>query len=1265
MALEYLTANSLTRYPFKDAAVAGIGENDQLPNDWFYDILFVSKTPTLRSVYISNISKSSNGTLSITFNNCETLEALEIAVIPAEDVMEHLGNTATSFAAVSTNTYCVKFVLGIGLVNLANNTNHTYVSTQTTLASPAFVLYSPKLKSVDFSNYVENLDVSGKLVRGKESVHKFYYNSPQDFTAVPTIRPQANTFLRSQSSEILELYVLPGKGTGLFDPCRNVNNSLYTINNIAPTDSGALFLSLSGCYAANLLTQNEADYFNFLTPSLNPLTPYKSFSAHSSDGSVRLFNASTPNNSLLLENFCKPRCAPENLTAFAHYLNRVSDGVNELNSIASRNTETRGKGGSIGNVFTVDGFCLDGNPFERCASSADTEAVIACGHGFIKNYHEGKTLQLYYSSTAIRSYTIVEVRSDTSVLLDAAPTATGAGVFFRVDDNGVISNMNCAVSSYNLKSENFLKPYFTVKYTTSEAYNSSGQYVTFLAIAVAVFNPSKSTVAAEVRFHGTNFTRQGVFKIRKAGSIEVSSTPTTTLGCNSYAFIEAIYFLPCGTSGDGFTVDVYETGTTAKIGPTQMLAGINGVSCPSALGSSKVIRVFQGVQFPGQGNSDFLQLPTGTTKYTLVGEAPSWLVTTYKSNNYTLDLSTTVPGETSNRRYSLYYRCDDGAIPGAIVQLIVDYVARPTIVAPLGGIYTTDNPIVISKSEAYSTANPLFQVSATNMTKLSSDFPTDQFRYSVTSSLGLPNGLFFDENTGKMTGQLDPAEPAGKVYSLQISAVNPAGSSNATQTIYLTARQTSIPSVSISPSAILSADNVTNYTEQSPLFSINSSAVPTYLYSLLGNLPAGLSFSPVTGKVTGKATQSSAGVYNLTASASNAAGESLGAVVQINYTTKNVPGILTPAADSTQYVSFDSLSTLNSPLFLVTASTPSGLSVSYSGANIPLGYLLDSTTGAFYGQLHSSLIPTDPLITFKQYTVRLYATNAAGSVYVDVLIYFTRSNAPTINNLVSGGEKSITRNQTYSASAPALAVSATNSPTSYTFNGTLPAGLSFNTSSGIVSGTVTTAALAGTYPITLSASNSYGTSSIVPYNIFVPVCITQPVNNFSFSYTVGSTISIPLRGATESGEIKSGENVTYSISGLPVGLSISGTFPTQSIAGTVLQAGTSIVTISAISSNAKSSYSVTGTIAIVDVPNTYTISGSIANSSGVGLANVSIRAYTDKSSVSDSVGNYTISGVVPGTYYIYPTASGVTFTPTFLTVTVSNSNLIGQNFTSA
>src|SRR4029434_3627969 len=64
-------------------------------------------------------------------------------------------------------------------------------------------------------------------------------------------------------------------------------------------------------------------------------------------------------------------------------------------------------------------------------------------------------------------------------------------------------------------------------------------------------------------------------------------------------------------------------------------------------------------------------------------------------------------------------------------------------------------------------------------------------------------------------------------------------------------------------------------------------------------------------------------------------------------------------------------------------------------------------------------------------------------------------------------------------------ITATNNPTSYNATG-LPAGLSVNTSTGLISGTPTTT---GTYSVTISATNAGGTGSAT---LVITICEPTP-----------------------------------------------------------------------------------------------------------------------------------------------------------------------------
>ncbi len=76
---------------------------------------------------------------------------------------------------------------------------------------------------------------------------------------------------------------------------------------------------------------------------------------------------------------------------------------------------------------------------------------------------------------------------------------------------------------------------------------------------------------------------------------------------------------------------------------------------------------------------------------------------------------------------------------------------------------------------------------------------------------------------------------------------------------------------------------------------------------------------------------------------------------------------------------------------------------------------------------------------------------------------------------------------------------------------------------------------------------------------------------------------------------------------------------------------------------------------------TYTITGQVRTSNGMGIANVTVSDGT-RTATTDATGNYTLSGVPAGSYTLTPALSGYTFIPATRSVTVS-ANVSGQDFT--
>jgi CxxC motif-containing protein (DUF1111 family) len=136
--------------------------------------------------------------------------------------------------------------------------------------------------------------------------------------------------------------------------------------------------------------------------------------------------------------------------------------------------------------------------------------------------------------------------------------------------------------------------------------------------------------------------------------------------------------------------------------------------------------------------------------------------------------------------------------------------------------------------------------------------------------------------------------------------------------------------------------------------------------------------------------------------------------------------------------------------------TATNAPTSYSSSTLPAGLSLNSTTGLISGTPTASGTPS----------ATITATNANGSGSATLTFNIAPASTPPVITSPTTATGTVGAAFTYQ-------ISATNNPTSFNATG-LPAGLTVNTSTGLISGTPTAAA---TTNITISATNSSGTDS--------------------------------------------------------------------------------------------------------------------------------------------------------------------------------------------
>jgi hypothetical protein len=225
-----------------------------------------------------------------------------------------------------------------------------------------------------------------------------------------------------------------------------------------------------------------------------------------------------------------------------------------------------------------------------------------------------------------------------------------------------------------------------------------------------------------------------------------------------------------------------------------------------------------------------------------------------------------------------------------------------------------------------------------------------------------------------------------------------------------------------------------------------------------------------TGLISG--TPLTEGISSITLSATNAGGTGTAPLtLTVNPPPPVITSPLTATATVGQLFNYQITAT-NSP-------------TSFNATGLPAGLTVDTGTG---------LITGTPSVVGMS-SVTLSATNAGGTGTA-VLALTTNLAPPVITSSLS---PTGTVGQPFS-----YQITATNSPTSFNATG-LPAPLTVNTSTGLISGTPSAA---GTFPITLSATNMGGTgtaNAVLTIAVPSPPVFTSPL--LAVTTTVGLAFS--------------------------------------------------------------------------------------------------------------------------------------------------------------
>lgn len=316
-----------------------------------------------------------------------------------------------------------------------------------------------------------------------------------------------------------------------------------------------------------------------------------------------------------------------------------------------------------------------------------------------------------------------------------------------------------------------------------------------------------------------------------------------------------------------------------------------------------------------------------------------------------------------------------------------------------------------------------------------------------------------------------------------------------------------IPDEGISPE-ILTESLTNTITAQPYTTTLTASGTTPITWTLKGRLPQGLTLSP-SGLISG--TPQKAGKFTFTVQAANDYGSDTHKfTLQVLDPANIITASLKPATFGKSYS--------------VTLKAKGSKPLSWSATGLPDGLTINAKTGRISGKPSAH----------GKFNVKITASNEAGSTEKSLQLA-VKGVAPKL----SGSLARATINEPYSSG---LRLTAGTYPLTWSCTGTLPAGLTFDTSTGKISGTPTSYEKSG-FKFTITASNDEGRKSkSVKLNVkaIAPKITVKklPDAEKGKSYTVTLTAT----GSTP---------ITWKADGLPEGLYVDG----STIKGTPKVAG--------------------------------------------------------------------------------------------------------------
>ena len=409
---------------------------------------------------------------------------------------------------------------------------------------------------------------------------------------------------------------------------------------------------------------------------------------------------------------------------------------------------------------------------------------------------------------------------------------------------------------------------------------------------------------------------------------------------------------------------------------------------------------------------------------------------------------------------------------------------------------------------------------------------------TLTYSASLPTGLSINAHTGVISGT--PTDSDFGNDTITVTATDAHGKA-VSESFHLAVGDSGPTAAAIASQS--------GYEGQAFSLNVASHFTPpaagdTLTYS--ASLPTGLSINAHTGVISGTPTDSDFGNHTITVTATDAHGKAVSESFHLAVGDSGPIATAIAAQSAYEGRAFS--------LNVASHFTPpaAGDTLTYS-ASLPTGLSINAHTGIISGT------PTDS--DFGDHTVTVTATDAHGKAISETFHLTVGDSGPTATTIAdqSGYEgKAFSLNVASHFAAPAAG-------DTLTFSASLPAGLSINAHTGVISGTPTDSDF-GNHTITVTATDAHGKAVSESFHLAVgdsgPTATTiadqSGYEGKALSLNVASHFKAPAAGDT----------LTFSAS-LPAGLSINA--HTGVISGTPTDSdfGNKMVTVTATDAHGK------------------------------------------------------------------------------------------------